>query len=220
MIANLSDDDLRRLRTDTENNFVERKPIRDKDGWLRTAVAFANSTSVDAPAFLLIGIRDDGAYENLPSDHNWEKLQKTVTTELTRAYPPLYFVQRVIQDPDGRSLLVVIISGSPERPHFAGKSYLRVGPETRQASEVQFNAMIAERNSAAYTVMKWIGKRITVAAFVHGTLNPKPCTLVACNQHYFTVEWSASQSSYPLNRAEISYNHNLDCLQLEVRDLP
>jgi hypothetical protein len=32
--------------SDTENNFIEHKTANDTDGWLKTAVAFANSCPV------------------------------------------------------------------------------------------------------------------------------------------------------------------------------
>lgn len=220
MMATLSDDDLRRLRTNTESNWVERKTTNDKNGWLRTAVAFANSMPMDMPAVLLVGVKDDGTVEKkIGSDHNWEQQQKSVTAEIQRAYPPIKFQQKIIDDPDG-SYLAVIVPGSSDRPHFTGGSFVRVGPETRGASEAEFDALIAERSRAAYTIRKWIGRSVTVAEYIHGGLNPKPCTLTDCNTHYFTVQFSSSYASYPLSRTEISFNHHVGCLQLEVRELP
>src|SRR6266700_7682873 len=108
------------MRTDIENSFVERKTVRDKGGWLRTAVAFANSTPIDYPAVLFVGINDDGTLETVPPNHDWEKQQKTVTEELSRAYPPLYFLPKILRDA-GKEFLAVIIPGSSLRPHFTGK---------------------------------------------------------------------------------------------------
>src|SRR5260370_692493 len=113
--------------TDTENNFVERKTVRDKKGWLHTAVAFANSTPIGAPAVLFVGLNNDGAFETVAADHDWEKQQVTVTQELNRAYPPISFVQKIVHGNVAGQCLAVIIWGSPERPHFSGKSYIRKG---------------------------------------------------------------------------------------------
>jgi predicted HTH transcriptional regulator len=53
---------LLRLRN-FEDNFVERKTSADSKDWLKTVVAFANSTPVGYPAVLFIGVKDDGTPE-------------------------------------------------------------------------------------------------------------------------------------------------------------
>jgi hypothetical protein len=45
-VSVLSDIDLAARLTDTEDHFTERKSKSDKGGWLRTTVAFANSTPI------------------------------------------------------------------------------------------------------------------------------------------------------------------------------
>ena len=46
-----------------EDNFVERKTASDKKDWLKTIVAFANSTPTGQTATLFIGVTDDGEIE-------------------------------------------------------------------------------------------------------------------------------------------------------------
>ena len=43
-----------------EDHFVERKVYSDRKDWLKTVVAFANSTPVGWPAVLFIGVTDKG----------------------------------------------------------------------------------------------------------------------------------------------------------------
>ena len=164
------------MATDTENNYVERKTVSDKAGWLRTAVAFANSAPIGAPAVLFVGMNNDGTFQQVVADHDWEKQQKTVSQELNRAYPPIFSVFKIVRDNDTGQCLAVIIPGSAERPHFTGKSYVRLGPETQEASENQFNTLIAERSNKAYRIMEWIGRQVSTAWFEHGMLAPHPAT--------------------------------------------
>ncbi len=142
----LSDDDLTRKLSDTENAFIERKTAKDRMGWLKTAVAFANTCPEGLVGLLYIGVDDEGQIHNLPPDANFEKLQKTVSETITAAFPPIYYLSKTLSK-NGQEFLVVIIPGSANRPHFAGKSYVRVGPETREASDDQFERLIAERSS-------------------------------------------------------------------------
>lgn len=165
----LGDEDLLRRLRDCEDNFVERKSATNKGDWLRTAVAFANSAPIGYPAVLFIGVRDDGTVAAKPGK-NLEDLQKKVTGTIQAAYPPIFCLSRVLIDND-KPFLAIIIPGSPIGPHFAGSSYVRVGPETRQASEAEFESLIAKRQSKVYQISQWIGKTITVEQW-EGLLSP------------------------------------------------
>jgi predicted HTH transcriptional regulator len=130
--------------TDTENNFIERKSITDKGKWLNTAVAFANSCPVGYPGVLYAGVNNDGTIQQKPI--NFEDLQKSISGMIGNAWPPIYILQKTLKR-DGAEFVAVIIPGSPLRPHFSGQAYVRVGPETRKASETQFDELIAQRSS-------------------------------------------------------------------------
>jgi predicted HTH transcriptional regulator len=190
----LSDEELNRMRRDTENSFVERKTVSDKRGWLHTAVAFANSVPIDYPAVLFVGINDDGTLQQVAPDHDWERQQKTVNEELNRAYPPLYVLPKIIRDEQGREFLAVIVPGSPQRPHFTGKAYIRVGPETKEASEEQFDNLIVQRSSKVYEILKWKGKTVTVDISIRQVISGTsysqgtwPGTVEDCNNFWVSL---------------------------------
>lgn len=193
-MIDLTDENLNRMRSDTENNFVERKTVRDRDGWLKTAVAFANSVPVDYPAVLFVGVKNDGTVESVPHEHDWEKQQKSVSEELSRAYPPLYFLPKMLRDEQKREYLAVIVPGSPARPHFAGKSYIRVGPQTREASEEQFGNLLAQRSSKVYEIQKWKRQIVTVENMIRTAMpgvspgqGKWEGTVEECNEFWVTL---------------------------------
>ncbi len=230
---------LSRLRS-TEDAFVERKTRGDQRDWLKAAVALANSTPVDYPAILFIGVMDNGKLEG--GACNFESLQKTFSHEIAKAYPPIYCWPKALREGDAECL-AVIIPGSKNRPHFAGRSYVRVGAETKEASEEQFAALIAERNAKVYEIRQWIGKTVDVAYHkglaAHRTTVPRFGVVVDVSQFYvllrtfeknaettrqqFHLGESAAKgrpSSAPLSRVEISYNQKEEMLRLEIRDEP
>jgi hypothetical protein len=152
-----------------------------------------------------------------------EKQQKTVTEEFNRAYPPLYFYQRILRH-RGREFVAVVIPGSAKRPHFTGKSYVRVGPETKEASEEQFNALIAERLSEPYEILRWRGKQITVD-YMHPERNmpvlgrvqsTQVLTVTSCTPFYVTLQSGASEVCISLTRVAISFDSENKRLRLEV----
>jgi predicted HTH transcriptional regulator len=168
-----------------EDNFVERKTVSDSRDWLKTAVAFANSVPVGYPAVMFVGVRNDGTVQ--AGQVNLETLQRTISEEINKAYPAIYHIHRVLRDGSGNPIVAVIIPGSPLRPHFAGQAYIRVGSDSKPASDAQFDNLIAQRQSKTYEILQWKGKPISLVyrddpkrmLFKAGSL-----ILEDCNQFY------------------------------------
>jgi hypothetical protein len=77
--VSISDDDLIAKMSDTENNFIERKLVKDHRGWLKTAVAFANSCPISFPGVLFVGVDNKGNVEQHDKPIHFEDLQKSTT---------------------------------------------------------------------------------------------------------------------------------------------
>jgi len=155
---NLTDAELIARLTQTEDSFVERKSKSDKGGWLKTVVAFANSVPVGLPAVLFIGVNDDG---QIAESVDTEKAMQIFSDFIgEHAWPPVYSLARDLTH-HGRSCIAVIVPGSPERPHFAGKAFVRAGTQTKEASDAQYTELIASRNSKVSEILAWIGREIT-----------------------------------------------------------
>lgn len=107
-------------------------------------------------------------------------------------------------------VLAILVPGSPDRPHFAGKSYIRVGSQTKEASEHEFEALVAQRSSVVYEVLKWKGKTISFyLTEVHGDRPHQGTafTVVDCNNFYVTLAVKEQIFSYALRNANLSFDH-------------
>jgi len=138
LLVPVSEADLIKKLSDTEDNFIERKLVKDHRGWLNTAVAFANSCPIGYPGVLFVGVDNNGNVERHSNLVDFEKLQKSISERISDAWPPIYHFSQTLKK-DSAEFVAVLIPGSELRPHFAGHSYVRVGPETRKASEARFN---------------------------------------------------------------------------------
>jgi hypothetical protein len=190
---------------DPEHAFAERKVSSDARDWLKTVVAFANSTPVDYPAVLYIGVRDNGEPEEKTVD--LDSVQKTLSDKLEAAYPPIYTYPKILEV-DGKKVLAVVVPGSPARPHFAGPAYIRDGSKTVKASKEQFDQLIAQRNSKAYRILEWKGKIVRYGNIRRGEARPSSYAngvVVDCNQHYVTLDLG-ERVSFPLDRIEITFD--------------
>ena len=216
----LKDEDLLLRVRNFEDNFVERKTSGDTKDWLKTVVAFANSTPVGYPAVLFIGVKDDGTPEE--KTVNLDSVQKSFSEKVSKAYPLVYYLTKIV-NVGGKQVLAVIVPGSADRPHFAGPSYVREGNKSVMASESQFEELIASRNSKAYEILEWKGKTITVGvpaghtrAFRVPFDRPsRACTVVGCNQFYVTLEDAGRKESIPLSRIQVSFDQQNQRLMLE-----
>lgn len=206
----LTEEELLSLLRNFENAYIERKTIGDSKDWLKTVVAFANSTPIGYPAVLFIGVKDDGTPEQ--TDANLASLQQTLSQKLKRAYPPIYCLPRIIRC-EGRQVLAVIVPGSPDRPHFLGPAYVREGSKTVDASKTQFDLLIAERNSVAYRIRELRGN--TVSFYMTEVSGAKrftgsALTVVDCNQFFVTLKTPDPPYellSFALRGVDISYDH-------------
>ncbi len=159
-MSELTENDLLTRLRNPEDTFVERKTIADGRDWLKTVVAFANSTPVGHPAVLFIGAKNDGTIEAHTQD--LDSLQKKFSSRIKdKAFPPVYYLFKVIGD-SGKQCLAVIVPGSENRPHFSGQSYVREGSKTVVASQPQFDRLIAERQAKPYKILRWKGKYVSV----------------------------------------------------------
>jgi predicted HTH transcriptional regulator len=173
---------------DPEHAFVERKVFSDSKDWLKTVVAFANSTPVDYPAVLFIGVRNNGEPEEKNPD--LDSIQKSLSEKVSVAYPTIYYETKIL-DVGGKDVLAVIVPGSPTRPHFAGQAFVRDGSKTINASKEQFDQVIAQRNSKVYKILEWKGKLVKFGFVGRGQFSPsgyQQGAVLDCNQFYVTLD--------------------------------
>lgn len=222
MAVTMSDADLLARMKNYEDHFVERKTSGDAKDILKTIIGFANSAPLDLPAILYIGVRDSGEIET--PQVNLDSLQKTVNKELRRAYPPIACFQKIVED-TGRQALAVIVFGSENRPHFAGPSYVRSGSETFEASDEQFNELIARRNSKVTRILEYKGKPISAMnrqKFPNGFQESNwtgNLSIYYCDQFFVTISNGAAignRTSFPLSEVEISFDDKENRLLLKI----
>lgn len=208
----LSDENILSRLKNTEDSTVERKVASDFRDCLKTAVGFSNSMRVDDPAIIFIGVRNDGTPEK---DQNFDDLQRKVSKELNKIYPPIAPEMLVRKDANGKEFLTVIVRGSPNRPHFAGQAYIREGSQTQVASAKQFERLIEERNTKARYILQWKGKSIAYRYLKPDTCPLRVGVLTDCNQYFVVIE---STNSVPLERVLVSqtYVHDGDRQLLEL----
>lgn len=92
----LTDADILMRLKNVEDSTVERKTMNDYRDCLKTAVAFSNSLPIDDPGLIFVGVRDDGTVQD---GSNLEAMQKNVSKELSKIYPPIYPQMKVMLTP-------------------------------------------------------------------------------------------------------------------------
>jgi Schlafen, AlbA_2 len=224
-MTGLSDQDIVLRLTSTEDSTVERKTASDYRDCLKTAVAFSNSLPVGDPGVIFVGVRNDGTVQD---NNNLESLQKKVSEEIAKIYPPIYPQMKAMPDATGKEFLAIIVKGSEARPHFAGPSFVRDGTQTIQASKEQFERLVAQRSDKSGMILRWLGKEITfrlpkgqavvIGPIVYMGNVRRPCWVAECNQFYVSLEFREGKRSalhsYPLAFVEITYDDKANRMEL------
>jgi len=223
----LSDEDILARLLAVEDGTVERKPYADSRGWAKTVVAFSNTLEPDQPGILFVGVNDNGTIQS-DASQNFEQLQKRISGELSNIYPPVY-PTLLVREKDGKKFVAIIVCGSPNRPHFAWKSYVRDGTQTKEASEANIEEFIAKRSSKVAEILKWKDKQITAQWLSHQRSDvwargstATTHTLHGCNQHWLTLKAlgnSPALSTVSLKQVELAYDVGNRCLLLNVYPL-
>jgi predicted HTH transcriptional regulator len=220
----LSDSDILARLAAIEDSTVERKTFSDNRDWIKTAVAFSNSLAVGQPGVLFVGVYNDGNIQDQAV--NFEEMQKKVSGELSNIYPPIY-PTIVVREKEGKRFIAVIIYGSTERPHFAGRSFVRDGTRTIDASEESFRKFIAQRSGKVAEILRWRNKEVVVnqlhpeeAHYRVGRIASSSVAILHdCNEHWVTLRDSANPpqlSSTSLRRVELNYDDGKGRLVLEI----
>jgi predicted HTH transcriptional regulator len=216
----LTDADILSRLTNIEDATVERKTLSDLRDAARAAVAFSNSLPVGDPGIIFIGVYNDGQIENKGiSDSTLNK----VSGELSNIYPSIT-PQILVRQKDGKDFIVLIVRGSPEKPHFPGRAYIRDGTRSVDASQSQFDELIATRTSKASRILEWKNKLIILDRLSARVSLPRVGSserkrVHECNQFYVTLDSADAPDnleSITLRRIQINWDHPQKCLKLEV----
>ena len=157
----MTTDELIRLLGRPEDNFTERKSEGVANEELRqTACAFANSLPEGREAVLFIGVHDKtGEVVGLKGDT--DGLQKRVRAAIDNCYPSITYAAEVVGTKEG-PVLAVVVRSSPNGPHFTGPAYVRVGSESKKASEQVFNELVFSRTDKCRELLRYRGVLVTV----------------------------------------------------------
>jgi hypothetical protein len=203
---------------------VERKTINDTRDFLKTVVGFANTLDPSEEGVLFIGVTDKGEIQSAAS--NLDSLQKTFSEKISSAYPTPYYTTMAIAE-GGRECLAIIVPGSPNKPHFAGKPYVRDGSQTRAATDEQYEVLLSHRIDKSSELQRWTGKAISLTILRRQwgigegyDVQTFQASVIACNRFYLTIRYNNNIWSHPLSRIEISFDHGNNRLEVQVTMTP
>ena len=204
-------DELKRRLRDHEDGWIERKSKNIKsDEICEALVGFANSLPIGQKGILFIGVADDG--KPLGVD-NPDQMQKKVEMRSKWCYPPVPYTARVVEEA-GLPIVAIIVEGSPDRPHFAGPAFVRVGSQSQKASEKRLNELIDRRTD----IVNWILRErdLDHEVYIEDKRyqgSPRSlCKVVECNSQFATFRVLPASDEFrtaPVSKMLMSQNQGL-----------
>lgn len=215
-------DELRARIGEPEGPYVERKSANPKDSEiLQTVVAFANTVGDPDWAVLYLGVRDNGEIQGVPVEQV-DGLQKRVRRVCEiEAYPPIR-PARIEPIKLGNEMVVAVaITESKDKPHFAGPAYVRRGSESVNATEAQYNDLIASRHEVARVLLRWKQEAINLTVFEIDfdledlrsegrSKRVRQCRIVACTGQSVEIVDLASDRHFAIPLRHVTLSKDLE----------
>lgn len=203
-------DNIRGRLNSPEDQFVERKSEGvSYEDICKTLVAFANSLPRGQEAILFIGVSDKGG---LTGVSDTDKMQKhIVNLAQNRCYPPVQ-VQCQVVNISEVNVVAATVFPSTNKPHFAGPAFVRVGTESKKASEKIFEELITSRNDKGRLILEYRDKDSEVLIDFPSPWIPNEkfrvrCKVIDCNPYFATFRGIADgqEHSVSLEAATIKW---------------
>ena|ERR1700682_1172683 len=204
-------DELRQRLKDHEDGWVERKSKNIKSDEICEALTgFANSLPLGQKGILFIGVADDGTPLGVD---NPDSMQKKVEQRSKWCHPTVAHTARVFEE-SGLPIVAVIVEASPERPHFAGPAFIRVGSQSQKASDRKFNELIDRRND----IVNWIlserdeGREVYIEDKRYQGSPRSLCQVADCNSQFATFQVLPTSDDFrsaPVSKILMSRNRGL-----------
>lgn len=219
---NVSEQQLLKRMRNFEDQFVERKTSSDGKDWVKTIVAFANSTPIDSFSVLFIGVRNSGEIE--PPKADLDQLQRALNQKLKNVQPTIPLTQQIISE-NGRQVLAVIVPYSTKRPHFSGPAYVRRGSESLLALPDDLDLLAQSQNTKVARILAHKGEQVHVVNSLrtpHGASEsywPGAPYIEDCNQDFVTIGNGPNPSdrqTFPLNQIDIGIHYQSNRFQITI----
>jgi hypothetical protein len=223
MPVNVTERDLLSRMRNFEDHYVERKTSSDGKDWVKTIVAFANSTPIDGYSVLFIGVRNSGEIE--PPKTDFDELQRNLNRQLKHVQPAIPCVQQIISE-NGRQALAIVVPYSPGRPHFSGPAFIRRGSENLPATPEELEQMVQSRNTKVARILAHKGERIHVVnslATPHGASESYwggAPHIHDCNQDFITLGNGPNptdRQTFPMSQIEVGIHYLANLFQITIR---
>lgn len=156
----LTDEELLIRLNSEEDNFVERKPSANSREVRRAVVAFANAVRDPREGVLFLGVSDK-TKEPTGRLGDVEKTQRDVRNWIDECYPQIPYYARVLTIEE-KHVLAITVTESKAGPHFAGPAFVRIGAESKKASEEMLQRLVEDRLDLVRRLREWEGKIVTV----------------------------------------------------------
>ena len=147
-----------------ESEALERKKSIDNRRVKQAIIAFANDQADRERGWLILGQAPDKEIIGLKGGAD-EIQRKISDIARTQCFPAIPISIEVVER-QGKQLAIVEVRRSHARPHFEGRSWVRMGSTTRQATDAEVTLMrAAESDRKVALVSKWFNEGRTEIKF-------------------------------------------------------
>ncbi len=223
----MSIEELKRRVSNCEDSLTERKSSGAFNDVIKTVVGFANSVPENRTGVLFVGVNNNGEIIGV---ENPDKLQKTIRNICENECHPPIWANICALNFDEKTVIAVEVPYSPKKPYFAGQAFVRIGTETKNASEELFNELILHHLEKVKYILRYknttwtvvaVGKKLGASANLSNSRYQETaeCRIEEVTAHFvrFRILSSDSYVTEELNFINISWDDKSDRPKVVVR---
>jgi len=205
-----------------ESETLERKQSLDKDGLIKSMIAFANDMYGRGCGWVIVGQAPNKSLVGLQVGD--DEAQRMISDLARNACTPAIPVSVECYQKEGKRLAVIEVRASPARPHFTGKAWVRMGSTTRQATDAEILLLRAvEENRKIAVLKRWLdeGKTTVVlwqmAAPGHDYARSpgvQQVQLLEVNENWVVLGVSGIKRAFPFDEFNVGWDPEANLPQI------
>jgi len=211
-----------------ESETLERKRGLDDSEVCQALIAFANDQAGRGRGWLILGQAPDKKIVGLRIGK--DKAQLRIANIAKDRCRPAIPVSIEIAEREGKAVAIVEVRASGARPHFYGNAWVRVGSQTRRATDAEIvlmRAAAADRKVAL--LVRWFneGKKDVIlwqlpapGMPLQKSPNVSQAVMVDISEDWVVLDLGGRRLALPFAEFNVGYDHNKDKPQLRYHGAP
>ena len=204
------------LLSTEEDERIERKAGFDHKEIRQALIAFANDQAGRGGGYLIIGQAPNKEIRGIKL--NKDEAQLKIADIAKDQCRPTIPVSIEVIERDGKRVVVVEVRASPAKPHFHGDAWVRVGSQTRRATDAEIVLLRASHENRKLAILKRAmdeGKKEVIVTHLQAHTRAR-CELVEVTVDWVVFREGAKHMTFPWEEIRVGFDYEKNIPEIRL----